>query len=120
MVAIHFMHYNFARVLRAVESDPPRWKLDSRITSGRLRKLFFWQTEMNHTVRASLVVIWAGWIAYTCFKRAIHPPQENSSWWHMESYALDKDPLVRTLNVLAGILVLVIGVAVARGNENPN
>jgi len=38
----------------------------------------------------------------------------------MESYALDKDPLVRTLNVLAGILVLVIGVAVARGNENPN
>ena len=70
---------------------------------------------MNHTVRASIVVLWAGWIAYICFKRALRPPHDNSSWWHMESHAVNKNPLVRALNVLCGILVLVIGVAVAWG-----
>jgi hypothetical protein len=70
---------------------------------------------MNHTMRAVIVVLWAGWIAYTCFKRAVHPPQENSSSWHMEGYAVNKNPLVRALNVLVGILVLAIGLAVALG-----
>jgi hypothetical protein len=70
---------------------------------------------MNHMVRTALIVLWAGWIAYTCFKRAIHPPRENSSWWHMESHTVNKNPLVRGLNVLVGILVLVIGAAVVWG-----
>jgi hypothetical protein len=68
---------------------------------------------MSHTVRALIVVLWAGWIAYTCFKRAIYPPPDNTSWWHTESYAVNKNPLVRALNVLGGILVLWIGIAVA-------
>jgi hypothetical protein len=33
----------------------------------------------------------------------------------MESYAVNKNPLVRALNVLVGILVLAIGLAVALG-----
>jgi hypothetical protein len=70
---------------------------------------------MNHAMRALIVVFWAGWIAYTCFKRAIHPPQDNSSWWSMESYTVNKNPLVRALNMLGGILVLAIGLSVALG-----
>jgi hypothetical protein len=33
----------------------------------------------------------------------------------MESHAVNKNPLVRALNVLAGVLVLAIGFAVAWG-----
>jgi hypothetical protein len=70
---------------------------------------------MSHALRSAIVVLWAGWICYTCVKRAIKPPPDNSSWWYTESYSVNKNPLVRALNVLAGILVLAIGVSVAFG-----
>lgn len=70
---------------------------------------------MNHTVRVTVIVLWGGWIAYTCFKRAIYPLHDNSSWWHTESHAANKNPLVRALNVLCGILVLAIVISLALG-----
>jgi hypothetical protein len=67
---------------------------------------------MNHPVRSSIVLVWACWLAYTCFKRAIIPPKDNLRWWHLESYVVNKNILTRTLNVLAGILVLTIAFSV--------
>lgn len=60
-------------------------------------------------LRSLLLLLFTGWIAYTCFKRAIIPPRDNFSWWHLESYKVNKNPLTRILNVLVGILVLAIG-----------
>lgn len=40
------------------------------------------------------------------------PPKDNPSAWHLESYKVNKHPLVRLLNVVAGIIVLAIGIGV--------
>jgi hypothetical protein len=44
MVAIHFMHYNFAKVHKTLWATQ-RWKRDSVTAFGQLRKSFFWQTN---------------------------------------------------------------------------
>ena len=69
----------------------------------------------EHAVRTSLALLWLGWIAYTCFKRAIKPPKDRISRWYSEVEAFNKNPLVRALNVLAGLLVLLIGIGLALG-----
>jgi hypothetical protein len=66
----------------------------------------------QHIFRNSLILVWAAWLAYTCFKRAITPPKDNLAWWHLESYMVNKNPLTRILNVLAGVLVLAIAISV--------
>jgi len=66
---------------------------------------------MNHSqhgVRDAIVLAWAIWVAYTCFKRAIVPPKDNSAWWQRESHAVNKNPATRVLNIVAEILVLMI------------
>ena len=69
-------------------------------------------TLPQHPFRSFLVLVWAGWLAYTCFKRAVYPPKDNLRWWHLESYVVNKNPLTRMMNVLAGILVLAIAISV--------
>ncbi len=72
-------------------------------------------SHAQHIFRNAFVLVLTGWIAYTCFKRAITPPKDKSMWWHHESYRLNKNPLVRLLNVLGGILILAIGIGVVFG-----
>ena len=74
--------------------------------------------NMNHTTRALMVVLWAGWIAYPASTGPSIHRRKNSSWRHRESYVVNKNPLVRALNALVGILVLAIGLAVAFGAMN--
>jgi hypothetical protein len=69
----------------------------------------------QHGIRDAVVLAWAIWLAYTCFKRAIVPPRDNLKWWHLESYAVNKNPLTRILNVLTGILVLAIAFSLTFG-----
>jgi len=69
----------------------------------------------EHTVRTSIILLWSGWIAYTCFKRAIKPPKDRISRWYNEVERVNKKPLIRLLNVLAGLLLLFIGISVAFG-----
>jgi hypothetical protein len=71
--------------------------------------------QPNHVLRASLLFLCALWLAYTFFKQAIDPPKDNSSRWHLESYAVNNNLLVRILNVLVGILVLVIAFSLTFG-----
>jgi hypothetical protein len=57
---------------------------------------------------------WSGWIAYICFKRAIKPPKDRvSRWGYNEVEALNREPIVRALIAVCGLLVLVIGIGVA-------
>ena len=69
-------------------------------------------SHSRHVIRSAIIVIWAIWLAYTCFKRAVQPPRDNSAWWHLESYAVNKNPLVRLLNVVVGVLILYIGLSI--------
>jgi hypothetical protein len=69
----------------------------------------------EHAVRTSLILLWSGWIAYTCFKRAIKPPKNRISRWYNEVEAVNRNPLIRLLNVVAGLLVLLIGISVVFG-----
>ena len=69
----------------------------------------------EHTLRISIVMLSSGWIAYTCFRRAIKPPRDRISRWYNEVEAVNRNPLVRVLNVLCGVLVLLIGISVAFG-----
>lgn len=70
----------------------------------------------QHTVRTALVLLWAGWIAYTCFKRALKPPKNRiSRWGYNEVEAVNKNPFVRALMVLCAVLVLGIALDVVLG-----
>ena len=69
----------------------------------------------SHVIRSAALFLFFGWLAYTCFKRAYSPPKTNLSWWHLESYAVNKNVLTRTINVLAGILILVIAFSLIFG-----
>ena len=87
-VAIHAVHYNFAGIRRSLRMTPAMaaglsdhgWSLEEIVLLA----------NRDEPHGAHVAVLWTGWIAYTCFKRAIHPPQKNSSWWHMESHTVDK------------------------------
>jgi hypothetical protein len=68
--------------------------------------------QSQHVFRSLLVLLWAAWLAYTCFKRAIVPPRDSLAWWHLESYIVNKNLLTRILNVLTGILVLAIAISI--------
>lgn len=71
----------------------------------------------QHALRTALVLLWAGWIAYSCFKRALQPPKNRiSRWGYNEVGAVNKNPLVRGLMVLCGLLVLGIALDVVLGN----
>lgn len=65
-----------------------------------------------HTLRSAVILLWAGWIAYTCFKRAIRPPKDRVSFWRKEVEAVNRNPIIRVINVLAGVLILLIGIGV--------
>ena len=67
------------------------------------------------SARTWLVLLWSGWISYTCFKRAIKPPKDRISFWYNEVEAVNKNPFVRALSVLVGLLMLLIGIGVALG-----
>jgi hypothetical protein len=69
----------------------------------------------HHVIRNTLAFFFLGWLAYTCFRRAFIPPKTNLSWWHLESYAVNKNVLTRTINVLAGILILLIAFSLMFG-----
>jgi hypothetical protein len=70
----------------------------------------------THHIRTALVLLWAGWIAYTCFKRAITPPKNRASrWGYNEVEAVNKHPLVRALMIVCGLLILVIAIDVVLG-----
>ena len=73
--------------------------------------------QVQHPFRSLLVLLWAAWLSYTCFKRAIFPPRDDLRWWHLESYVVNRSVFGRALNVLAGILVLaiVIGLIFGKG-----
>jgi len=59
-----------------------------------------------------MILLWSGWIAYTCFKRAIKPPKDHISFFYNEVEAFNRNPIVRTFSVLLGVLILLIGVGV--------
>jgi hypothetical protein len=68
------------------------------------------------TVRVLLVLAWSGWLAYICFKRAIYPPGDRARrWGWSEVEALNRNPIVRAVSIISGILVLLIGIGVALG-----
>jgi hypothetical protein len=67
---------------------------------------------MEHAMHMS-VILFSAWIAYTCFTRAIKPPKDGIYRWCSEVEAVNKNPLVRALMVLAGLLMLLIGIGVA-------
>ena len=69
----------------------------------------------QHIVRTSLILLWLGWLGYTCFKRAIEPPKDRISWAYTEVEKVNRNPFVRALNILVGLLVLWIGIDVAIG-----
>ena len=67
----------------------------------------------EHTARSAVVLLWSGWIAYTCFVRAARPPKDRQTFWINEIYTVNKNWAVRILNVLGGLLVLAIGISIA-------
>jgi len=62
----------------------------------------------KHGILDRSLLAWAFWVCYTCVQRA----QNNLSWWHLESYAVNKKISIRILNVLVGILLLAIAFAI--------
>ena len=66
-------------------------------------------------IRMSLILLSSGWLAYTCFKRALKLPKDRISWAYNEVEKVNRNPLVRFLNILVGLLVLWIGIVVAIG-----
>jgi hypothetical protein len=61
-----------------------------------------------------LLLTWSGWFAYTCFKRAVKPPKDRiSRLGYNEVEALNREPIVRVLIAVGGLLILAIGVDVA-------
>ena len=76
--------------------------------------MFSLERESEHILRNSAILLFWGWLAYTCFKRAIKPPTNHvSRWGYSEVEAFNRNPLVRALSVLCGLLVLLIGFAIA-------
>jgi len=69
-------------------------------------------TPAGQTLRSAVILLWSGWIAYTCFKRAAKPPKDRISFFYNEVEAFNRNPIVRTLSVLTGLLMLLIGVGV--------
>ena len=64
----------------------------------------------GQSLRSGVILLFSGWIAYTCFKRAVRPPKDRHSFGYNEVEAFNRNPIVRTFNILAGLLVLAIGV----------
>jgi hypothetical protein len=60
--------------------------------------------------RTCLILFFTGWLSYTCFKRAIKPPKDRISRWYKEVEAVNRNPIVRAMNILFGVLVLLIGI----------
>ena len=69
----------------------------------------------QHVIRTSLNLALVGMAAYTCFKRALKPPKDRISWAYNEVEKVNRNPFVRALNILVGLLVLWIGIDVAIG-----
>jgi len=69
-------------------------------------------TPAGQTLRSAVILLWSGWISYTCFKRAFKPPKNRISFWYNEVETVNRNPIVRTLNVIAGVFILLIGIAV--------
>ncbi len=69
-------------------------------------------SSAGQTVRSLLILLWSGWIAYTCIKRAIKPPKDCISFWYNEVEAFNRNPIVRVFSILVGLLTLLIGFGV--------
>lgn len=72
---------------------------------------------MNHAARTVVILLFFGWLAYTCFKRAVRPPRDKRFLFSSESHVVNKNPLTRALNVFIGLIVLMIGIAAAFGSR---
>jgi hypothetical protein len=70
----------------------------------------------EHPLRSAAILLWSVWLAYTCFRRGIQPPKDRiSRWGYCEVEVFNRNPLVRALSILAGLLVLLIGFGLVIG-----
>ena len=65
----------------------------------------------SHPWRLALILVWLGVAAFISFKRALHPPPDRQDWYHFESYRFNKNPIVRGMNVLVGLIFLALAIA---------
>lgn len=69
-------------------------------------------SSASQTLRSAAILLWSGWIAFTCFKRAINPPKDRISFFYNEVGAFNRNPIVRAFSVLIGVIFLLIGIGV--------